>query len=108
VVEPLAVGLTDGEVTDSWADQALMVRSPGAGASAARGAALRRLCNRGEGTSLPAQPRDEGACPGKLLFIKGRVWRMATIAHRLECCIDLAERGLRMAPSRSGGPGVLR
>ncbi len=47
-----------------------------------------------ECVSPPAQPRDDGACPGKLFFIIGRVWRMAAIAHRLECCIDLAERDL--------------
>jgi hypothetical protein len=45
-------------------------------------------------TSPPAQPRDEGACSGELLFIKRCVWRMASIAHRFERGIDLAERGL--------------
>ena len=46
------------------------------------------------GTSLPAQPRDDGACPGKVLFVKRRIERMATIAHRLERRIDLAERSV--------------
>src|SRR6516225_5800868 len=44
--------------------------------------------------SPPAQPRDEGACPGKLPFIRGRVWRIAAIAHCFKRLIDLAERGL--------------
>jgi hypothetical protein len=46
------------------------------------------------GTSLPAQPRDEGACLGKLFFVIRRIWHIATIAHRFKRHIDLAERGL--------------
>ena len=46
------------------------------------------------GTSLPAQPRDEGACPRELSFIIGRSWRIAAIAHRFKRRIDLAECGL--------------
>src|SRR5262245_33584962 len=47
-----------------------------------------------QGTSPPAQPRDEGACPGKLLFIKGRNRRIAAIARRFKRRIDLSERDL--------------
>src|SRR5262245_5577453 len=45
-------------------------------------------------TSL-AQPRDEGACPGELLFVKRHAWRIATIAHCFDRLIDLAERNRR-------------
>src|SRR5262245_54044210 len=45
--------------------------------------------------SPPAQPSDEGACPGKLLFVKRRAWRIATIAHCFDRLIDLAERSRR-------------
>src|SRR5262249_7843322 len=45
-------------------------------------------------TSL-AQPRDDSACPGELMFIICGVWRMAATAHRFECRIDLAEGILR-------------
>src|SRR5215510_9026727 len=48
-----------------------------------------------QGTSPPAQPRDEGACPGELLFVKRRAWRIATIAHCFDRLIDLAERSRR-------------
>ena len=48
-------------------------------------------------TSPPAQPRDDGACPGELLFINRRVWRIAAIAHGFKRLIDLAERGLSHA-----------
>src|SRR5262249_57307212 len=44
-------------------------------------------------TSL-AQPRDDGACPGELLFIKRRTWRIAAIAHGFKRRVDLAECGL--------------
>jgi len=46
------------------------------------------------GTSLPAQPRDEGACLGELLFIVRRVWRIAAIARRFKRHIELVERSL--------------
>src|SRR5215472_17227778 len=46
------------------------------------------------GTSLPAQPRGEGACSGELSLIIRRTWRIAAIAHRFKRLIDLAERGL--------------
>jgi hypothetical protein len=46
-------------------------------------------------TSLPAQPRDEGACPGELLFVIRRTKRIAAIAHRFKRFIDLSERALR-------------
>src|SRR5215813_9320879 len=48
-----------------------------------------------QGTSPPAQPCDEGACPGELLFVKRRAWRIATIAHCFDRLIDLAERSRR-------------
>ena len=44
---------------------------------------------------MPAQPHDDGACPGELMFIICGVWRMAATAHRFECRIDLAEGILR-------------
>jgi hypothetical protein len=47
-----------------------------------------------QGTSPPAQPRDDGACPGQLSFVIRGKWRIATIAHRFKRLIDLAERGL--------------
>ena len=46
------------------------------------------------GVSPLAQPRDDSACPGELLFIIGRTWRIAAIAHRFKRRIDLAECGL--------------
>src|SRR5262249_28791491 len=46
-----------------------------------------------QGTSSPAQPRDECACPGELFFIKRRTLRIAAIAHRFKRRIDLAECG---------------
>jgi hypothetical protein len=49
---------------------------------------------RKERGSPPTQPRDKGACPGELLFIIRRLGRMAAIAHRLRCRINLAESGL--------------
>src|SRR5262245_45346847 len=45
-------------------------------------------------TSPSAQPRDEIACWGQQLFESRRIWRMASIAHRLERRIDLAQRPL--------------
>src|ERR1700730_14920290 len=48
-----------------------------------------------QGTSLPAQARGEGACPGELAFIIRRVWRIAATRHGFKRSIDLAERGLR-------------
>jgi hypothetical protein len=51
-------------------------------------------CRSIAGHSLPAKPRDEGACLGKLFFVIRRIWRIATIAHRFKRHIDLAERGL--------------
>ena len=48
-------------------------------------------------TSLPAQPRDDGTCPGELLFIIRRTWRIADIAYGFRRHIDLAERGLSHA-----------
>src|SRR5262249_28594343 len=44
--------------------------------------------------SYPAQPRDEGACREKLLFIKRRVCGMAATTQRFKRSIDLAECGL--------------
>src|SRR5262249_29785359 len=44
--------------------------------------------------SPPAQPRDEGACPGQLPFIIRCVWRMAAITHGFKRSIDLVECGL--------------
>src|SRR5262245_30546006 len=45
------------------------------------------------GTSLPAQPRDDGACFWKLSLESRRKLRIATVAHRFKRRIDLAECG---------------
>jgi len=36
------------------------------------------------GVSLSAQTLDNGACPGDLLFVKRRTWRIAAVSH----CFD--------------------
>src|SRR5256885_939306 len=46
-------------------------------------------------TSPFSQPCDDGPCPGELLFVKPRAWRIAAIAHYFGRLIDLAERSPR-------------
>src|SRR5262245_55556919 len=44
--------------------------------------------------SLPAQTRDERACPGEFAFIIRCSWRIAAIAHGFKGSITLTERDL--------------
>ena len=44
-------------------------------------AAMKYRCGfMGEGTSVPAQPRDDSACPRELSFIRRYIWRIGVIA----------------------------
>src|SRR6516225_4127173 len=50
-----------------------------------------------QSSSLPAQPRDDGACRGEPCFIIRRVSRITAVADGFKRLIDLAERGLSHA-----------